>query len=214
MTEVKPTWLYIKRHSITGLKYFGCTSRYRAENYDGSGKYWSNHIKKHGRKFVVTDLIIGPYTNKEELEVLALWMSEKLDIVASSEWANLIHEGGLGTGNVKGFKMDDEQKHKVSILTKQAIQNFSPEKKQEMIENQKRQYWELSDDEREKRNAFLQDNTFASGKRSEKARENIKRGSQINKGNKYASGKRTPEQCNNIRMGKINAQLRRNQSQE
>ena len=110
--------------------------------------------------------------------------------------------------------MDDEQKHKVSILTKQAIQNFSPEKKQEMIENQKRQYWELSDDEREKRNAFLQDNTFASGKRSEKARENIKRGSQINKGNKYASGKRTPEQCNNIRMGKINAQLRRNQSQE
>ena len=89
MQEIKPTWLYIKHHSITGMKYFGCTTKYRARNYDGSGTYWSNHIKKHGRKFVITDLLIGPYTNKEELQNLALYMSKEMDIVNSKEWANL-----------------------------------------------------------------------------------------------------------------------------
>ena len=27
LEQVTPTYLYIKQHSITGLKYFGCTTR-------------------------------------------------------------------------------------------------------------------------------------------------------------------------------------------
>lgn len=126
MAEVRPTYLYIKQHSITGMKYFGKTIRMNVYKYDGSGSYWKNHIKKHGRKFVKTLFVLGPYTNQEELTNLALWMSNELDIVNSKEWANLILEDGLSTGgwnrgkkskypsSNKGKKSSDETKLKIS----------------------------------------------------------------------------------------------------
>ena len=114
MQEIKPTYLYIKQHSITGLQYFGCTTRIDVVKYNGSGSYWSKHIKKHNRKFVKTLLVIGPYTNSEELKNLALYMSEELDVVASDKWANLISEDGLGCGNLKGYKHSSETREKMS----------------------------------------------------------------------------------------------------
>lgn len=116
--EVKSTWLYIKQHRITKLKYFGCTTKYRARNYDGSGTYWSAHIKKHNRKYVETLLLIGPYTNREELINLATWMSEKMDIVTSKDWANLIPEDGMALGNAKGYKHTPEAIIKMSLAKK------------------------------------------------------------------------------------------------
>lgn len=40
-------FLYEKIHNKTGLKYFGKTTQ-NPYTYQGSGKRWKNHIKKHG----------------------------------------------------------------------------------------------------------------------------------------------------------------------
>lgn len=48
-------YLYVKQHSITGLKYFGKTVR-DPNTYFGSGTYWNRHIDKHGREHVETFL--------------------------------------------------------------------------------------------------------------------------------------------------------------
>lgn len=52
--EFKPTYLYIKRHSITGLMYFGKTTKSDPVEYKGSGLVWTRHIRKHGKKHVET----------------------------------------------------------------------------------------------------------------------------------------------------------------
>ncbi len=44
----KPTYLYIKTHNKTGMKYFGKTVSEDPEKYSGSGVYWKRHIEKHG----------------------------------------------------------------------------------------------------------------------------------------------------------------------
>jgi hypothetical protein len=44
----KPTWLYIKQHNLTKLKYFGKTINKDPVKYKGSGKHWTRHINKYG----------------------------------------------------------------------------------------------------------------------------------------------------------------------
>jgi hypothetical protein len=97
---IAPTYLYIKQHSVTGLKYFGKTNR-DPYKYLGSGKYWTRHIKKYGKEHVVTLWVSELYTNKELLTEFALFFSEEYNIVESKEWANLIPENGL-TGALSG----------------------------------------------------------------------------------------------------------------
>lgn len=92
---IKPTYLYIKQHSITGLKYFGKTTRKNPITYLGSGVYWKKHIKKYGTQFVETLWISELFTVKHELFDFALRFSIENDIVESEEWANLINETGL-----------------------------------------------------------------------------------------------------------------------
>lgn len=94
---IPPTYLYIKQHSITGLKYFGKTTR-DPYKYLGSGKYWLHHIRKHGKEFVNTIWVSEPYTNATILTEFALFFSEEYDIVNSKVWANLIPENGLDGG--------------------------------------------------------------------------------------------------------------------
>ena len=99
----KPTYLYIKTHNITGLKYFGKTTK-DPQKYDGSGIKWLNHLNVHG-KDVKTD-ILGYYTDKEECLRIALEFSHKNNIVESSNWANLRVESldGGDTSNTENFK--------------------------------------------------------------------------------------------------------------
>jgi hypothetical protein len=85
--------LYKKTHKITGLKYFGKTSKYDPFKYKGSGKYWLNHIRKHGN-FVETE-IIGTFYDEQECKNFALKFSLEHNIVESKEWANLRMENGL-----------------------------------------------------------------------------------------------------------------------
>ena len=111
-TPIKPTYLYIKQHSVTGLKYFGKTTQ-DPYKYLGSGTRWRNHIKKHGRKFVETIWLSDLYYDTSITEH-ALHFSYENNIVKSNEWANLKPEDGL-EGCVSGFPKSDETKAKMSI---------------------------------------------------------------------------------------------------
>lgn len=105
-----PTWLYIKQHQKTGLKYFGKTTK-DPMVYNGSGKYWKDHIKKHGNN--VTTIWCELFTDKEQLTEYALKFSKENNIIEAAEWANLIFENGID-GNVPGNKASVETKLKLS----------------------------------------------------------------------------------------------------
>lgn len=90
-----PTYLYVKTHNTTGLKYFGKTIR-DPFKYKGSGTRWLNHLRYHGND--VTTEVIGYYLTEDECKKTALLYSETHNIVESSAWANLEPEDGLNGG--------------------------------------------------------------------------------------------------------------------
>lgn len=98
----KPTYLCIKTHTITGLKYFCKTTKHDYHSYSGSGIYWKRHLKEHGWFF--TTELLGFYTNKDECFNAATKFSIDNDIVKSvgpdgkKIWANQILENGLDGG--------------------------------------------------------------------------------------------------------------------
>lgn len=102
----KPTWLYLKQHNITGLKYFGKTIR-DPQSYPGSGIRWTRHLKKHGKD--ISTLWCQLFTNKEELTKFALQFSAENNIVESTEFANLKPEDGLMGGDT-GLTEEGRQK--------------------------------------------------------------------------------------------------------
>ena len=91
---IPPTVLYIKQHSVTKLKYFGKTTK-DPYKYNGSGKHWAPHIKKHGRKHIITTNVFGPFTNSIAISEFALAFSKDHNIVNSDLWANQKLENGL-----------------------------------------------------------------------------------------------------------------------
>ena len=127
-TQIKPTWLYIKQHNITGLKYFGKTTDIYPHSYKGSGNYWKLHINKHGND--VTTELIGPFYSKEDIQLYALMFSISHNIVKSSMWANLIIENGLDGGSIKGHIKSDSTKKKMSIA--QSGRSVTDETKQKI----------------------------------------------------------------------------------
>ena len=94
-------YLYVKTHNITGLKYFGKTTK-DPFRYKGSGKVWSQHLRDFGDN--VSTEIVGHFTNREECAIAARRFSEENDIANSDKWANLIPEtlGGWNTNPHKG----------------------------------------------------------------------------------------------------------------
>ena len=113
-------YLYIKQHSITKLKYFGVTEK-DPTSYLGSGTYWKNHIKKHGKQYVKT-LKIYTFTNQETCSKFAKEFSDTNNIVESKEWANQITESGTNKF-CKNMKMSSTVKRKISIQAKKNHQN-------------------------------------------------------------------------------------------
>lgn len=110
--------LYIKTHTVTGLKYFGKTTKSDPYKYTGSGKYWKSHLKKHG--FDYSTEIVGSFENVDECQTFALHFSKEHDIVNSDKWANLQEENGLDgapPGHV-GHKFTNEQLKKISASSK------------------------------------------------------------------------------------------------
>lgn len=95
--DVTPTWLYIKQHNKTGLKYFGKTTKKNVLRYPGSGKYWRKHLRKHGND--VSTIWAHQFTDRDNLVNFALRFSSLNDIVNSDEWANLLEENGIDGKN-------------------------------------------------------------------------------------------------------------------
>jgi hypothetical protein len=116
MVIFKPTTLYVKKHIKTGLKYFGKTNKLDRSRYNGSGTYWSNHIKKYGVEFVI-ELWSKNFTDETECTEFAKAVSELFDVVNSKEWANQIVEDGL-SGNPSGFFHSELTKQKISATLK------------------------------------------------------------------------------------------------
>jgi hypothetical protein len=115
MKTFYPTYLYIKTHRQTGLKYFGKTTQ-NPEQYFGSGKHWSAHLKKHGRD--VSTEVLGFYIDKDACQAAAHKFSIDNNIVESVEWANLIAENGLdggNTGRTLYHPHTDDTKKKISL---------------------------------------------------------------------------------------------------
>lgn len=114
-TIYKPTWLYIKQHNQTGLKYFGKTTKADPTKYLGSGTYWKQHLKKHGTD--ISTLWCQYFEDRNELVSYALQFSKENNIVKSREWANLIDENGL-TGFPVGQIRTDAHRENLSKATK------------------------------------------------------------------------------------------------
>lgn len=109
MKEFKPTWLMIKVHNVTGLKYFCKTTRENPYKYNGSGVRWIKHLKKHGKN--VKTVWCMRFTSMELLMTVAIEFSHICGIVDSEHWANLVVEDGM-TGWPPGTKHTDESKKK------------------------------------------------------------------------------------------------------
>jgi hypothetical protein len=114
-------YLYVKQHSVTGLKYFGKTTQNDPYKYKGSGLYWSNHIKTHGN--LIETLEVWKFDDQEMCTEFALTFSKNNDIVKSKEWANLREENALD-GNTKGNKMSAETKSKMCLDRKGKSSGF------------------------------------------------------------------------------------------
>jgi hypothetical protein len=94
--EFKPTYLYVKTHNLTGLKYFGKTISKNPFKYKGSGTRWLNHISKHGND--VSTEIVGFFDNEEQCVSFAKKFCEENNVVSCKSWANLKEENGIDGG--------------------------------------------------------------------------------------------------------------------
>ena len=121
---IPPTWLYVKKHNVTGLKYFGKTTS-DPNIYKGSGKYWKFHLAMHAND--VTTIWTHCFTDINSLVDFALYFSKMNRIVESNEWANLMEENGLDGNNkgcisvTKGKTLSKETKLKMSLVKKGKI---------------------------------------------------------------------------------------------
>jgi hypothetical protein len=116
MRVFRPTWLYVKKHSVTGLLYFGKTTLIDPKNYLGSGKYWRNHLNIHGKD--IETIWCELFTDYNDLTDFAELFSSFFDIVKSPNWANLIAENGLDGGSDKGrpgHTFSEESRKKISL---------------------------------------------------------------------------------------------------
>ena len=109
--------LYIKTQNQTGLKYFGKTTKKDPNKYKGSGKYWLNHLKKHGND--VHTEILGVFESIEECKKIAIKFSTENNIVESKSWANLRMENGIDGAPIGNtFSQESIEKMRLSKIGK------------------------------------------------------------------------------------------------
>jgi hypothetical protein len=99
-------YLLVKTHNITGLKYLCKTGRKDYHKYTGSGHYWKDHLKLHGKEHS-TELLRECLDNNEVMH-WGKYYSKLWDIVNAKDqfgkkiWANLIPEEGQGMTSETG----------------------------------------------------------------------------------------------------------------
>lgn len=113
MLEFKPTFLYIKQHTITGKMYFGKTllSGNKFDSYKGSGTKWKRHIKKHGKEHVV-NVWYCLFTDIQQLVQTAIQLQKIMQVTDSDVFYNLKEETGIDGGGILGRKAQKETKEK------------------------------------------------------------------------------------------------------
>ncbi len=88
------TYLYVKTHNKTGLKYLGITKSVDPHKYTGSGLYWLRHLKKHGNDY--TTEILKECEHPAMVKFWGEHYSKLWNIVESDDWANMRIESGDG----------------------------------------------------------------------------------------------------------------------
>lgn len=108
-------YLYLKTHNKTGYSYLGKTVATDPYKYEGSGKLWRRHIKKHG--YDVTTKILAESESKDEIKNLGIYYSNIWNVVENKNFANLIPETGDGGAHAwtaesrkKSFKKFERKK--------------------------------------------------------------------------------------------------------
>jgi len=128
----------IKTHCKTSLKYLCKKSTDKVDecySYLGSGKYWKDHLKKHG-KDIVTE-ILEVCNTKEELTEKGIYWSKKLNVVKSEDYANLIEERGDGGPTMLGRHLTVEQIKKQKRGLKKWWKNIKQSENEEDRQNRK-----------------------------------------------------------------------------
>jgi len=110
-------YLYVKQCPHCGLKYFGKTEQ-DPYTYNGSGKMWIPHIKKH--KVTPKTIELYEFSDKEEAKKFAINFSKENRIVESKEWANLIEEDALCGGSRPYNKEANKKNSKLGGFAKAA----------------------------------------------------------------------------------------------
>jgi hypothetical protein len=118
ISNFKPTYLYVKRHKVTGLKYFGKTIKF-PEKYLGSGTYWRRHLALHGNE--IETIWVELFTNFDDCVRHAIAFSLEHDIVNSAEWANIKLENGIDGGNSSPRQFAPRPNAKGKSKTKESI---------------------------------------------------------------------------------------------
>lgn len=129
--------LYVKQHTITGLKYLGYTKKLDVHQYRGSGKYWLAHLRKHGSTY--TTEILKECSDKADITRWGLHYSNLWDIVNSTEWANLKPESGDGGqhSSVNAGRVFSED-HKAALRA--AKHSMTEETKESLVQSGKKSY--------------------------------------------------------------------------
>ncbi len=137
---IKPTYLYVKTHLKTGLKYFGKTTQ-DPFKYSGSGVHWRRHLKIHGNEHSTT--IIGLFTDENDLKEASLRFSQENSIVESDEWANLKEEDGMMGGATRtGYIMTESEKEHLRQVN--LGRTFSVESRKKISEANKRRAFKIA----------------------------------------------------------------------
>lgn len=125
------TYLYHKRHKLTGLNYFGKTIG-DPYTYNGSGLYWNSHLKKHGTD--IETIQVWEFNDITECSKFAIDFSISNNIVESKEWANLIVENGITGGfNLSAYtkeaRIKKSKKLKGRVFDQSTLTKMSESKK-------------------------------------------------------------------------------------
>lgn len=125
------TYLYHKRHKVTGLNYFGKTTQ-NPYVYKGSGIHWNRHLKKHGNN--VETVQVWMFMDLAECSKFAIEFSITHKIVESTDWANLIDENGITGGyNYLAYTTESQlkksKKLKGKVRSKSTLEKMSLSKK-------------------------------------------------------------------------------------
>ncbi len=129
--------LMVKKHMVTGKKYLCKTTEKNHHAYKGSGVKWKKMLEEHGKEHVRTIVIFTSHSKSLFREV-AERMSERLDVVASDDWANLQIETGHG-GSKKGRIVSEENRAKMSAIQKKYNREH-PEKRRKQSETRKKKF--------------------------------------------------------------------------